>query len=341
MKSLLKRLFVPALASRPVSAVAARVFGQGIPIFMVHRMVAQGQSLTGITPDHLRRCLRYLQKSGHTFVSLEEIILALKNKTPLPGKSVVFTMDDGFSDQARIAAPIFHEFDCPLTFFIITGLIDQAMWPWDAKVSWIVDNSKKTMLNIEFSDESLTVKLGDDRKCRLARQTLRDVIKEMDAELVPDILNRLALAADVTIPDVIPAIYQPLTWDTARELEANGVRFAPHSMTHRILSKLGRASVEQEIRGSWETLQRELANPLKVFCYPTGRVLDFGPREIGLLKNEGFLGATATAPGFIEPGKSRDDLIYRLPRFALPENMTDLIQHCSWIEHARYRRAFH
>jgi len=335
VKNLFKRVFVPALASRPVSAMATRALGRGIPIFMVHRIVVQGQPNTGNTPDHLRRCLRYLRESGYTFVSVEEIILALKDKTPLPDKSVAFTMDDGFADQARIAGPIFLEFDCPLTFFVITGLVDQALWPWDAKVSWLIDNSKQSVLEIAFADEALTVKLGDARKRRLARQRVRDIIKELDGELIPDILNRLAQAAEVAIPETIPAVYQPLAWDTARELEAKGIRFAPHSISHRILSKLRRASVEQEIRGSWEALQRELANPLKVFCYPTGRVFDFGPREIGLLKNLGFLGAAATVPGFVEPGKGGEDQIFRLPRFELPESMTDLIQYCSWIEHAK------
>lgn len=336
MKKLLKRIVVPLLAGRPVSAIAAWVFGRSIPIFMVHRLAVRGQAITGITPDHLRHCLQYLQKSGYTFISLEQLILALIHQTPLPDKAVTFTMDDGYTDQARIAAPIFLEFACPLTFFVITGLIDQALWPWDARVSWLVDHAKKSVLEIKLADETLSVNLGNTLNYRLARQRLRDFIKEMDAELIPDILLRLSQAADVAIPEAIPTAYQPLTWDMARELEAKGVRFAPHSRTHRILSKLSRASAEQEIRGSWETLQRELANPLKVFCYPTGRIFDFGSREIELLRDTGFLGAVATVPGFVEPGKLRDDQIFRLPRFELPDNMTDFIQYCSWIEHARW-----
>jgi peptidoglycan/xylan/chitin deacetylase (PgdA/CDA1 family) len=148
-------------------------------------------------------------------------------------------------------------------------------------------------------------------------------------------LNRLAEAADVSIPVAAPASFQPMDWDLARGLEDKGGRFAPHSMTHRILSKLTRQSVEKEIHGSWDCLKRELANPLKVFCYPTGRILDFGPREIELLKKDGFLGAAATLPGYVEPEKDPAGQLFRLPRFELPDNMTDFVQCCSWIEHAR------
>jgi len=337
LKNTLKKLFIPVVASRPVSALATPVFGRGILIFMIHRITVKGQSFTGTTPDHLRCCLDYLKKEGYTFVSLEELILSLKNQTALPEKPIVFTMDDGYTDQALAAAPVFLEFNCPLTFFVITGLLDQALWPWDAKVSWIIDNTKQSLLKIHFEDELLEVELGSTRNRHLARQKVRDIIKEMDAERIPDILSRLAQDAGVSLPEAAPASYQPLDWEMARELEASGIRFAPHSQTHRILSKLHRSSAKKEILDSWETLKKELANPLKVFCYPTGRTLDFGPREIGILKEAGFLGAVATLPGFAEHGKHSAEQVFRLPRFELPDNMTDFIQYCSWI--ARTRRS--
>ena len=335
LRNTLKKLFIPALASRPVAALANPVFGRGIPIFMIHRIAVKGQPNTGITPDHLRCCLNYLKKAGYTFVSLEELILSLKNQTTLPEKSIVFTMDDGFADQALAAAPIFLEFNCPLTFFVISGLLDRVLWPWDAKVSWIIDNSKQSLLKIHFEDELVEVELGNTRKRHQARQKVRDIIKEMDAETIPDILSRLAQDADVSLPEAAPASFQPLDWEMARELEASGIRFAPHSQTHRILSKLNRSSAEKEIMDSWGTLKKELANPLKVFCYPTGRTLDFGPRETGILKEAGFLGAVATIPGFAEPGKHSAEQLFRLPRFELPDNMTDFIHYCSWIAHIR------
>lgn len=328
-------MFVPALASRPISALATSIIRRGVPIFMIHRMDVEGQQNTGITPMHLRRCLRYLTEHGYAFVSLEEVILSLNNKIPLPEKAVAFTMDDGFSDQGEVAAPIFIEHNCPLTFFVITGLLDEKIWPWDAQVSWIINNTEKTSLDIDFADEVLHVQLGNAHIRRLAREQVRNALKEMDAELIPDLLKQISLAANLVLPEAAPSNYKPLSWDMARELEGQGVRFAPHSMSHRILSKLRKESSEEEITGSWEALNRELSNPLKVFCYPTGRVLDFGPREIDILKRNGFLGATSTVPGYVELDKNPVEQIYRLPRFELPDNMTDFVQYCSWIERAK------
>lgn len=326
---------VPAFSSQPVSSLATALFGRGTPVFMLHRMFDESQRYKGITPQHLRQCLSYLQKEKYTFISLETLIQSLSHQIPLPEKSIVFTMDDGYQDQAQIAAPIFLEFECPLTFFVITGLLDQSLWPWDAQISWIVDNTNKQSITLQLDDETLHVKISDKDGRHLAREAIRNPLKEIAAENIPDIIHQLTEAADISLPAKPPTAYQPLSWDNARELESKGIQFAPHSMSHRILSKLDRESCTQEILGSWDKLQKELKQPLNVFCYPTGRVFDFGPREIEILKQAGFSGAVSTTPGYLDSKLDYKPQIFRIPRFELPDNMTDFIQYCSWIEYAK------
>lgn len=333
MKDILRQILVPALTSRPVSTLASRLFGYGIPIFIVHRLELDGSPVRGTTPGHLRRCLKYIYESGYKPVPLEDVIQALLNQTALPDKTVVFTMDDGFTEQADVAASIFIEFDCPLTFFVITDMLDQAMWPWDAQVSWIITATRNAALKIDIGDESINLAITDSESRHTARQTLRNILKEVDAEQLPDIMDRLARAADVPIPATAPPPYQPLNWQTARNLEQRGIRFAPHSKTHRILSKLSDATAKEEIIGSWDTLKRELSNPLKVFCYPTGRAFDFGSREIAYLKKAGFLGAASSIPGQLDFSIQTEDRAFCLPRVTLPDSMAYFIQCCSWIEH--------
>ena len=304
-------MIVPALAGRPISSLATSLFGQGIPVFMLHRMTDKSQRFRGTTPQHLRQCLSYLRENQYTFISLETLIHSITQQQPLPEKAIVFTMDDGFKDQAKIAAPIFLEFGCPLTFFVITGMIDQALWPWDAQTSWVIDNTEKEDLLVELDDETLHIKINKTGNRHQARETIRNVLKETSATDVPAILHQLAEVAAVTLPEQAPATYQPLTWDDARELENKGIQFAPHSMSHQILSKLDRESCSQEILGSWERLQKEMARPLNVFCYPTGRILDFGPREIDILQQAGFIGAVATIPGYVDIQQDFKELVFR------------------------------
>ena len=334
MKTLLKKLLIPPFASRLVSRVATRIFGRGIPIFLLHRITSETTN-NSISADHLRRCLQYLVDNGYTFISLKTLVQAITEETPLPEKSVVFTMDDGFLDQAKIAVPIFLEFNCPLTFFVISDLLNQNLWPWDAQTSWIINNTRKNKITIDFPDETLHLEINEDNRHE-ARELIRNYFKEVEATQIPLLLAQLAKAAELDLPQKAPQQYQALDWQQARDLEKQGICFAPHSISHRILSKLDSETAEKEILGSWQQLQNELVNPLNVFCYPTGRILDFGPREIDILKNHGFAGAVSTIPGYIVPDNNPTKRLYSMPRFELPSNMTDFIQYCSWIEHAKH-----
>ena len=82
-------------------------------------------------------------------------------------------------------------------------------------------------------------------------------------------------------------------------------------------------------------MKSELNNPLEIFCYPNGKPMDFGNREIDFIKDFGFKGAVSTKSSVVRYKYNSDDYIYSLPRLPLPNNMPDFIQYCSWIERAR------
>ena len=336
MKNKAKRIIIPILASRPVSAVASRIFGTGIPIFMLHRMDTPDNNIAGGTrPDHLRRCLQYLVDNNYCFISLQQLVMALRTGQKLPPRAVVFTMDDGFTDQAKTAAPIFEEFNCPLTFFVITGMLDQALWPWDAQVAWITETSGRTSLNTGVAGKSFSLPLDSNDNRRQAKRILQDVIREAPAEQINTIMKRIADDAGVAIPEKPPATYRAMDWDMARQLERKGIQFAPHSVSHNILSRLDDSALQYEISESWRTLDRELLNPLKVFCYPTGRENDYDQREIDTLREHGFLGAVTTTPDLVESQTNNDKRLFRLPRYSVPDSMEDFIQYCTWIEYVK------
>lgn len=335
LKGLLKRMIIPALTSPPLSTFGSWLFGQGTPVFMIHRMNVEGQNCTGIKPDYLRRCLQYLSDEGYQFISLEEIIRALLQHKSLPEKSVAFTLDDGLWDQAEIAAPIFVEFNCPATFFIITGMLDNNLWPWDAKVSHLINTTEKPSIEAILDDERFNLPLSNDQEKRAARNIIRNTIKTMAADRIDHCLELLAEATACTIPQSPPAYLKPMDWDAARRLEAQGIRFSPHTQSHRILSKLDAVSAENEIMTSWRRVQDELASPSPVFAYPTGRFCDYGPREIAILKKTGFIGAVSTIPGTVTVDDKPLNYEYNLPRLSLPDEFSDFIKRCSWMETAK------
>jgi peptidoglycan/xylan/chitin deacetylase (PgdA/CDA1 family) len=45
---------------------------------------------------------------------------------------LAITFDDGYADNAEVAAPILHQMELPAVFFVVTGALGrQPRWPWD------------------------------------------------------------------------------------------------------------------------------------------------------------------------------------------------------------------
>jgi peptidoglycan/xylan/chitin deacetylase (PgdA/CDA1 family) len=336
MLKLLKHSLVTILTSRPFSTLGDFVFGHGVPIFMLHRMQLGNEPYTGITPDHLRRCLKYLVDHNYHFISVEDIILSLANNKPLPENCIAFTMDDGFTDQADIAAPIFLEFACPVTFFVITGMLDRKVWPWDVKVTHLINSSKKESIEFYLPDKTYNFRISEHAGRHEARRIIRDAFKMMEPASIDSTIELLSQATGVAVPSNSPEYFEPTCWDRVRELERDGIKIAPHSISHRMLSKLDKSAAEDEIIGSWRRLKEELSSPSPVFCYPTGRLCDFGAREINILENAGLIGAVSTVPTYLEPTYSVNrHYLYNLPRFSLPTSFRDFQQYCSWVGYTK------
>ena len=338
MKDIIKNKFIPLISGPAISRVAAFIWGNSVPVFMLHRMqTPQIKNPGGTTASHLEYCLQYLKNRRYHFLPLEELIHGLTTRQPLPPRCVVFTMDDGYVEQAEIALPIFEAYGCPVTFFVITGMLDQDYWPWDAKIAWIIQTSRKTTLPVSINGKLVDFSLGNPGERRNSRRAIQDYLKTVEASLVLGILHEIAETADVAIPRNPPPEYMPMSWDQARQHESDLVRFAPHSNTHNILSRLDPASLEAELRESWKKIASELTNPSKIFCYPTGRPGDYGLREITTLVRLGYTGAVSTTAATVDLNNPSRKQRFAIPRYSLPDEPGTFVQYCSWLEFARMK----
>lgn len=306
-------------------------------IFMMHRMEDLTHGIRGHSPEFLRATLSYMRREGYNLISLEEIIRRLQNNEVLPRKSVAFTIDDGFLDQATVAAPIFNEFDCPVTIFLITGFLDGLLWPWDDRVNYAFTKSKRNSLSVRLGTMDLQYDLSTPALRRTAARDFRARAKLISEDAMIQGLTQLAIATDVELPAAPSSPYMPMTWGMARELENKGVTFGPHTVSHRILSRMTPERARYEIVESWRRLKDELSNPLPLFAYPTGRRIDFTMRDINILHEVGFLGAVTAEPGHADfsPWKNDQYARFQIYRYALPDNLDDVMQCCSGLEQAK------
>ncbi len=334
---LLRSGVIRASAHLPFNGLFGSHARDSVAVFTLHRMQDPANNIHGHTPGFLRSTLQYLRREGYQLVSLEDMYKRLRGEGAVLRKAVAFTMDDGFIDQATIAAPIFMQFDCPVTIFLITGFVDRKLWPWDDRVGYVFLNSRQPRLALSVGEHRVEYELSTTERRMAGARDFRLRLKLLSEETMLDALARLARCAEVEVPQTPVAPYQPMTWDMARQLERNGVCFGPHTVSHGILSRMTRERAHYEIAESWRRMKEELAHPVPILAYPTGRQADFGIREMRLLEENGFAGAMTTVPGHADLSQSgrRSHTRFRINRYMLPNEIEDVMQCSSWIERAK------
>jgi len=65
-------------------------------------------------------------------VPLQFLVDCIRTGRPWPRRSVAISFDDGYLDNARVAAPILTRYGVPATFFVLPGLLGtDTVLPWD------------------------------------------------------------------------------------------------------------------------------------------------------------------------------------------------------------------
>jgi protein-tyrosine-phosphatase/peptidoglycan/xylan/chitin deacetylase (PgdA/CDA1 family) len=301
-------------------------------IFMLHRMSSPNLIEAGHSPEFLDRALKYLYHKGYNFVSLEDIYKNINEGGPPLEKAVAFTLDDGYLDQAKIAAPIFIRYNCPATIFLITGFVDSGQAPWDYFVKYIFYNTKEELINIDLKTEHISYKIDSPENRYKSMANFRDKCKQLSDSDLEDVLLELSAYAEKDTIDLLKSHAVPLSWDDARELEKSGISFGPHTISHSILSRCSNERAREEINGSWDMLTQRLKKPCPVFAYPTGRKEDFSVRDISYIKEIGLLGAVTAEAGSVNFDDVTEADKYLIKRMSFPSNLEDLIQYSSGFE---------
>jgi peptidoglycan/xylan/chitin deacetylase (PgdA/CDA1 family) len=295
-----------------------------VPVFMLHRVTDGDDGVPGgLTSTQLRGYLQYLSNRGYRVLSMDELWQCLGEGGGISSRSVAFTIDDGFYDHHDVAAKVFDEFGFPLNFFVITGFLDQQLWPWDDQVTYALKYSRVMHTDIHLpSGTAYSVNL-EEKSAGTTVRDVRDALKTgPQGKVYQWLREELFRKLDVEFPSSIPPEYRSMSWSDARSLGERGHGVYPHTCSHRILSSLNPAEKREEIRGSLERVGEELGDSPKVFAYPTGRPGDYDNEDMEELRQAGFNMAFNTVPAYVLRGQDH----YQLPRFSLPENTADFLQ---------------
>lgn len=121
-------LVVPLLPLNPTGVRSSDL--QTIPILCYHRFGGGGSRMV-VSPNGFAAQLDWLARNNYTVLRLSQLTDFLAGKQPLPARSVVITIDDGYESVYRHAFPLLKKYGFPATLFVYTdfvGIGDGLSW---------------------------------------------------------------------------------------------------------------------------------------------------------------------------------------------------------------------
>ncbi|MEP6595746.1 MAG: glycosyltransferase [Ginsengibacter sp.] len=108
---------------------------QRLAILKYHHITPTGTlniNSGNVTPESFEEQLQYLQENNYYSVNWDDWINAMFKRTPLPGKAVAITFDDGYLDFYQYSWPLLRKYGFIATVFLTTNYIGQTnMWDKD------------------------------------------------------------------------------------------------------------------------------------------------------------------------------------------------------------------
>ncbi len=332
MSAIPARRLLSRVMSAEIVAPALRALGRGlVSIFTLHRFADPDLGVVGLDPAALRDHLAYLRRHRYRLLSLTDVIRELDDGGGGGGggaPAVAFTVDDGYGGFARIAAPIFAEYDCPVTLFVTTGFLDGLLWFWWDRVTHLFTHTQRSSLVLDLESEPRSYRWATPDEQSRARHDVICRLEWLDGVEREATIAQLSRQLDVELPASPPPAFAPITWEEVRRTANLGVTFGPHTVTHPILSLATDEACRWEIEESYRRVRQETDAWVPVFCYPNGEPRAFGQRELEATQRAGFGAALTTLWDYAAaPHRRPHGALSRfaLPRFPYPEDRSHLV----------------
>ena len=113
-------VFIPL---KPVNPTG--VYANGfvtVPILCYHRFGPRGSQLA-VTPAAFEAQMEYLARNGYHVLPLARVLAFLERGEPIPRKSVVLTIDDGYRSTFEVAFPVLRKYGFPATVFLYSDFV--------------------------------------------------------------------------------------------------------------------------------------------------------------------------------------------------------------------------
>lgn len=284
-------------------------------IFLLHGVIpAQTHPLRNYTRKHLplgefTAFLRALLEAGGQPLSMDDVVEVHRGTKALPRRAFAVTFDDGFANNATVAAPVLDDLRIPATFYLTTGFVGSEVRSWTDEMEAALEAAGEVRLRDIAPGIDGTYTTTEEKIALM--DGIRAYVKG-DASIDP-----YAFAARVVeqcaVGDVPrdPELDRKLTWEEVHSLAAHPLfTVGGHGHTHRILSFLRAEELESEVETSLRLLREAIGGDVVHYSYPEGLAHCYSDDVIDTLRRHGIVCAPSAEEGVNRP----EDSLFHLKR---------------------------
>lgn len=261
---------------------------KSLVIFNYHRIRSEKQKellfdegVYGPTQEEIYEHLKWLSLNAN-IISEQDLLDHVRGRKDLPHSSVMVTFDDGYRDNAELALPIIKEFRIPAVFFISTRAIEERELGWWDTIAYLIKKTKRRTLIVKNKVFDLSLsKKG-------AIEELQSWMRMMRADETRFLVEEIALACGVSLPDFETRSRELMSWFQIKEAIAAGITIGSHTHTHRVLATLSLSEQLEEFKISKIILERELKQTVRSIAYPVGSYHDYYLETGALAEQSGY-----------------------------------------------------
>lgn len=276
-------------------------------ILTFHRFSGNGEGHVGGLPiQRFIECIEYLTRN-YRVVSLGDMLEELRRGRVSP-YTTVLTVDDGYHEVFSLVAPVLRRYGATASIFVINEFIDGRLWPWTDRFRFVFDHAPLGRVTVKHRALMQVLEIRSEKDRQQLGEQWREYAKQVPAAQQEDLLEAIAEAWGVKIPDVPPGEYRSMTWAQLRALAAEGFDVGAHTRTHPILSRVSPEQLWDEIGGCKEEIERNLGFPVRHFAYPNGRREDYTPEAVEMVTRADYSAALTMVPGWNTPSTSPFEL---------------------------------
>ncbi len=276
-------------------------------LLLYHRVASLGADPfeLAVHPDRFAAHVEHLERLRAT-VPLQEAADSPESR------GIAITFDDGYADNATLAAPLLAEVGLPATWFITTATLGRRRFWWDQLCSALLGAPTGTdAVEVTVSDRDVWLDLRTPSARRTALMFLHRRLLPLPPEAVAAATARVVDSLGgrpCTDDDLTMSVEQLKSLASLRHQEVGA-----HTRTHAHLATQSPHRQQSEVEGSVRDLEVLVGRPVTSFAYPFGGPGTVGPLAPRLAADAGCRIACTTLPGRVRRRTDR----HLLPRLTV------------------------